>query len=1146
MEPGNDKHRLSIENFPDAIAYCQIITDSEGSPVDYVFLDVNLAFEVMTGLSRGDIIGKKVTEVHPGIENSNFDWIGTYGKVALTGEHISFERYFEIAERWYAITAYSDEPGCFATIFRDITTSKKEIIDQELLLDNIETQIWYLKDLETYGLVNQAHADFFGVKKEELENKSLYELMSTKEKAETCIAGNREVFRQKQKVCSEELVLNSSGEERLVSITKTPKLDDNNNVEYVVCSAEDITARKETELQLERSKEKYEKLAEEAPIGILTCDNAGFVDYINDQMLSYLGSPGEEKTKEINLLDFHLLKETGFSGILQECLRTGETKDFEMEYSSYRGKQIYAKIYISPFKEGELITGAQIIADDITERKRFEQELSQSEERFHRMLELVPDMVSIHDTEMNIIYSNWNGFGAVPEEKRVLNTKCYRTYRGFDDICPDCQAVTVLQTGETFQKEVKLPEGVWVDLRIMPILGQDGSVEFFAEWVKDITERKKTTEALRESESKFRFLAENATDVIWTTDLALNYTYISPSIEKLSGYSAEELLGTPGLNTLTPASLEKAAEVFGEEMTAEQTGHKDPNRVITLELEQIHKDGSQVWVENNISFIRDEDGKATGFFAVTRDITERKQAEEALRYHYEFEKMVSEIALYFINLPADQVDEGINYALKECGEFFQVERSYIFLLSPDGQSLSMTHEWHQKEVEPQINRLQDIPIGKRPWWNAQLAEKDYVHLPDVNDMPEVAEAERNEFMKQNIKSLLCIPMFSGGKTIGHLGLDAIKEKKIWGEEKITLLKVLAELISNALERQWSDEKIRSLSFHDQLTGLYNRHFLEEEIQRLDTGRQLPISIIMADLNGLKLVNDTYGHAKGDEMLKHTAGILKKSCRKEDIIARWGGDEFVILLPQTGEEEAKRIESRIIDRCSDAYVNDVPISIALGLSIKEDMEKDLLLVLQEAEDGMYKQKLVKSQSAKGALLKTLRKALEEKSFETEEHTRNMQEIASKIAEQIKLSVSEIDRLELVIALHDIGKINFAENVLTKTDSLASEEWELMKKHPETGYRIALATEDFAHVAKDILSHHEHWDGSGYPQGLKGEEIPLLSRITAIADAYEVMSRGRPYKKALTPEEIKAEFKRCAGTQFDPELVEAFLSVLETDI
>jgi len=351
------------------------------------------------------------------------------------------------------------------------------------------------------------------------------------------------------------------------------------------------------------------------------------------------------------------------------------------------------------------------------------------------------------------------------------------------------------------------------------------------------------------------------------------------------------------------------------------------------------------------------------------------------------------------------------------------------------------------------------------------------------------------------------------------------------------------LISNALERQWDDEKIRYLSFYDQLTGLYNRYFMEEEMKRLDKERQLPFSIIMADLNGLKLVNDTCGHAKGDEMLKCAAGILKQYCREEDIIARFGGDEFVILLPQTGEDEAKLIENRINHTYRDAYVNDMPVSIALGLSVKEDLAKDLLLVLQEAEDDMYKQKLTESQSAKGAVLKTLRKTLEEKSFETEEHTRNMQEAASKIAEKINLPDSEINRLRLLITLHDIGKINNAENILTKTGPLTPEEWELMKKHPETGYRIALAAEEFAHVAKDILAHHEHWDGSGYPQGLKGKEIPLLSRITAIADAYEVMSRGRPYKKALRPEEIKAEFKRCAGTQFDPELVEAFLSVLE---
>ncbi len=353
--------------------------------------------------------------------------------------------------------------------------------------------------------------------------------------------------------------------------------------------------------------------------------------------------------------------------------------------------------------------------------------------------------------------------------------------------------------------------------------------------------------------------------------------------------------------------------------------------------------------------------------------------------------------------------------------------------------------------------------------------------------------------------------------------------------------VLQGSVRDISDRKKSEHKLRYMSFHDNLTGCYNRTYLDEEIKRLDTARQLPLSIAMIDLNGLKLINDTYGHATGDEALKIVAGVLRDNCRSEDIIARWGGDEFVILLPQTDTKDAWLLCKRFISSCNNLYVKDVPVSMAAGVATKTDAAEDLLGVLREAEDNMYKQKLTESRSAKGALLKALLKTLAEKSFETETHTLRMQKIGQKIGQALDLPEAELNRLNLLITLHDIGKINIPESILVKNGPLSPEEWKMIKKHPEIGFRIARATEEFAHVAEDILTHHERWDGTGYPQGLKNSEIPLLARITAIADAHEVMINGRPYKKAMSADEITAEFKRCAGSHFDPALVDIYLSL-----
>ncbi len=349
--------------------------------------------------------------------------------------------------------------------------------------------------------------------------------------------------------------------------------------------------------------------------------------------------------------------------------------------------------------------------------------------------------------------------------------------------------------------------------------------------------------------------------------------------------------------------------------------------------------------------------------------------------------------------------------------------------------------------------------------------------------------------------------------------------------------------SSMKKKQEKDREINYLSYHDALTGLFNRAFLEEEIRRVDNSAYLPVSIIMLDFNNLKLVNDTYGHNTGDQVLQKGAALLRQNCRDDDVLARWGGDEFVILLPRTDEKSTRSISNRIISECRRTYHSSVPVSMALGWSIKTTPGRDIFKHLKEAEDSMYDHKLNEGRSARSAALKGLLEALERKSFETEAHYHCVEQISSFIGEEMELPESEIDRLRLLARVHDIGMIDVPDTVLSKSESLTASEWEMVKKHPETGYRIARSSKELAYIAEGILNHHESWDGSGYPEGLKGSKISLLARIIAVADAFEVMSSGRPYKKAMTREEVICEFRECSGRQFDPDVVETLIKVLE---
>jgi diguanylate cyclase (GGDEF)-like protein len=334
-----------------------------------------------------------------------------------------------------------------------------------------------------------------------------------------------------------------------------------------------------------------------------------------------------------------------------------------------------------------------------------------------------------------------------------------------------------------------------------------------------------------------------------------------------------------------------------------------------------------------------------------------------------------------------------------------------------------------------------------------------------------------------------------------------------------------------------------LTYKDRLTGLYNRRFFEEELERIDTKRQLPISIIIADINGLKIINDSLGHQKGDQLLKKAAATLNQLTREEDILARQGGDEFAILLPKTAKSEAEKIIARIKKKTKERNDKELTVDIALGLAVKSELGQKIDEVLKAADNDMYQNKLSESRSTKNRIVQSLLNTLQVKSNETKEHALRMTKLAFEFGESLNLSNSELNRLSLLSTLHDIGKTTITEEILKKAGSLTEQEWQRIKEHPERGYKIANSSEEFAVVAEDIFAHHERWDGQGYPRKLKGEAIPYLARIISIIDAYDVMTNDRSYSKEISKEKALAEIKNCAGSQFDPELAAEFIKLMK---
>lgn len=351
-------------------------------------------------------------------------------------------------------------------------------------------------------------------------------------------------------------------------------------------------------------------------------------------------------------------------------------------------------------------------------------------------------------------------------------------------------------------------------------------------------------------------------------------------------------------------------------------------------------------------------------------------------------------------------------------------------------------------------------------------------------------------------------------------------------------RVLLSIVRNITDRKKKEDENLYLSYHDVLTGLYNRRFYEEEIKRLDTERNLPISIIMGDVNGLKLINDAFGHNAGDELLQKAASAIRSACRTEDIVARWGGDEFVILLPKTKTEEADEIVKRIKDQYLNVYVNAIRVSISFGWDTKRKNDEDILKVLKSAEDYMYKHKFIENEGMKDNIISTIINTLHEKNPREEQHSQRVSEICQNIGKALGFSEIKVSKLKIAGLLHDIGKIAIEEGILNKPGKLTEQEWYEIKRHPDIGYRILNSSPDMLELADCIWAHHERWDGTGYPKGLKGEAIPVVARIIALADSYDAMTSERS-RNDLSEEEVLAEIRNNAGTQFDPEIARIFI-------
>lgn len=685
----------------------------------------------------------------------------------------------------------------------------------------------------------------------------------------------------------------------------------------------------------------------------------------------------------------------------------------------------------------------------------------------------------------------------------------------------------------------------------------------------DISKRKEMEKASQLSEQRYRAVVEQQSNMIICCTDEMITTFVNRACCQFNGKESDEMIGVHLSEIISPA--------YSDELIAGLLKLNQDQAECRLDRFEINVDGKQLWHEWSGTAIFDGSESLLEYQIIGHDITERKHNEEALRsaisqMEFKVEQRTGELSEANVKLHAEinerkqaelrimqqlkleEVVASVARQLNLYGEFdireilsiigksLDVNRVYLQSYIELGDK-SLSYQWDNSSFQKPTEPLPEDDISRYHWFNNKLIEGQNIIVCSPEDLPSELAVEKEYLSERKTSAFLIIPIQGSNESLlGYINIQN-RDYRSWLNEEIHSMEVIAETIGSYWERKVAEEKIRYLSYHDKLTGLYNRTYFEEQLKYYNTEEYFPVSVIVADLNGLKLLNDALGHNEGDEILKKIAKVLTQSCRKKDVICRWGGDEFALLLQETSESDAQYICKRIKDNCMQIQEDNMHLSIAMGVASIDIPGTSINEVLKEAEDRMYRNKLLENRSARSSFITSLENTLWARSHETKEHTDRVRILVQKMGQTIKLSPNEIEELILLAALHDIGKIAVPNNILEKTGKLSADEWEIIKKHPETGYRIALSSSDLVSIADTILFHHERWDGNGYPIGLKGREIPLLSRILALVDTFDVMVNGRPYKDPVSSVEALEEIERCSGSQFDPELAEIFINLMK---
>ena len=852
--------------------------------------------------------------------------------------------------------------------------------------------------------------------------------------------------------------------------------------------ATDVTERVLMDNQLKESEQRF-KILHNASFGGIALHDKGLILDCNQGLSDITGYSMDELIG----MDGLLLIAPDYRSFVMNKIKTGYEKPYEA-FGIRKNNEIYPlrlEARNMPY-EGKQVRVVEF--KDISEIRDIQDQLIETLEQHKLVLDSTISGIYAIDKEGICTYVNHNALELLGynHESEVIGKNIHElVHHSYEDGEPWLQEDCFLHQNFLNKTMINKDDIIWrKDGTYFPVVYSSapqiknneviGAVVLFS----DITERKIIERSLIESEIRFKTLFEKAPIGYQSLDengcfLVVNETWLD-----MLGYQEDEVVGKWFGDFLS----EKHKSLFKERFEIFKKRGK-----IHSEFWMIHKDGHLIYIEFEglIGYNKVREFQQT--YCTLNDVTDRKRLESAL---------IKE-------------KESLAFTLKSIGDAVIATDSNGLITGINPIASHLTGWSEEEALGQKFNQV----------FNITFEDKNQI----VEDPVEKA------LLTNQIVELANHTVLISKDGTEYFIEDTAAPIKNADHENIGVVIVFRDVT----QKKKNEREIKRLSEHDYLTSLYNRRYYFDKLEYFHRAKYYPLGLMMLDVNGLKIINDAFGHQVGDEALVMIGNVLKDIFGEKDVIARIGGDEFTVLLPNTTPEKLLEYKDTITATMKEKLISNVELSLAVGYELIEKDSDDLDEIQKQAENQMYAHKSVVGTSVRSKAISAILLTLTDKHYTEKRHSIEVSHLCKQIGVELKLNEDDLKELEQAGLFHDIGKIAIPDSILNKPGKLTDEEFEIIKTHTQVGYQILRAADEYSDLAMHALHHHERWDGNGYPSKLKGEKIPLFSRIINIVDAYEAMTADRPYRKKLSKEYAVEEIIRCSGKQFDPVIAKLFV-------